>query len=668
MFKRQRVEAFLPLITHDQPAVIAAVNIELAAHGAVLPVPVASHKNAHTFIADHVVQPDPVTAERADPVVHAVDPAVPEIPVVTFRTILSGGEPDITGKIHGPDPDGCILTETEPDRTDHIFFVRLCGNDFFFVVRMDHLADKLHGIQIFAIHQHIHAGVDERRGGKTVVGSCLFDRRDQHRAHDQIPGFTFHHQHAVFVPDTAALLRHKAMDRTGKREVPETGLFLCGTDSGNFASDGGDAIRFTGDVGRRKCAFSCGHIDPVGEGGKIIVRGFHAVQTGDEGGDRSHICRVAVRIPTGGVHDLHGFVEVVSGIRPRHDHHGMIRHHMTTAAIFVIAVFFIDPVKGPVPVPILLRPGTDIPVDLHDEAVFRDHADALIQHLFHIQCIIEGGGDHGSDDLCGIDRFAIVGDPGSFGSQFCGKFHVAGGNHAESVNKDLGTDLLGNGLPVHGNTAGGGGMDAVFQAQVSRMFRGETHAAPPENGLFFQQIVQPCIAEKPVGGLSKESAVLQRADECEGAGNIVVRHDERHAHFIGTVMIQDRTELFLDPGFGSALDGSAEVHTGNFAQQSSINFFFVPFPICKHGKLLSILIQPDKRTAADWLRSVFLFRGMGSSRLSGGDGFWVRRRNRHQNHRQSRHQNHPDRRIRHRHRTHRRRIHLHRRNIHLHHR
>ena len=399
------------------------------------------------------------------------------------------------------------------------------------------------------------------------------------------------------------------MDRTGKREVPETGLFFCGTDSGDPAPDSGDAIRFAGDVGRRKCSFSCRHIDPVGEGGKIIVRCFHAVKPRNKGGDRPHICRVAVRIPPGGVHDLHGFVEVVPGIRPRHDHHGMIRHHMTAAAIFVIAVFFIDPVKGPVPIPVLLRPGTDIPVDLRNEAVFRDHADALIQHLLHPQRIIEGGGDHGSDDLCGIDRFAIVGDPGCFGSQFCGKFHVAGGNHAESVDKDLGTDLLGNGLPVHGNTAGGGGMDAVFQAQVSRMFRGETHAAPPENGLFFQQIVQPCIAEKPVGCLGVKSAVLQRADECERAGNIVIRHDERHAHFIGTVMIQNRTELFLDPGFGSALDGSAEVHTGNFAQQSGINFFFVPFPICKHGKILSILIQPDKRTAADWLRSVFCFEG-----------------------------------------------------------
>ena len=221
-------------------------------------------------------------------------------------------------------------------------------------------------------------------------------------------------------------------------------------------------------------------------------------------------------------------------------------------------------------------------MDLGDERVAGDERDSLVKEAADV-AFHEAEADQGRHHLRRVDGLAIVGDAGGLLRQGDGQRRVAGRHHAEGVDEDLRADLLGDDAAVAGRRSALRRGDSVLQVQKSRVLRRNALAAPPEDALPFEHVVEPGLAEERLRGLRIAPRILEGADEGAGAGDVVVRDHERDVEPIMDVAA-DGAEALLDGLLVPALEGPAQIDADHLAQQRFVNLLVV---VCRHGVTLA---------------------------------------------------------------------------------
>ena len=161
-----------------------------------------------------------------------------------------------------------------------------------------------------------------------------------------------------------------------------------------------------------------------------------------------------------------------------------------------------------------------------------------------------------------------AGAPGQIGREF----RVARRHQSPAVNEDLRADLLGDYLAVELDRAAQGRFNPLLQAQISRVLGGVAHAAPPEHGLLFDQIIQPGLADLRRRNLRVVAVIFQGADEGECAGDVVIGDDQRHSQAIMHVVV-DLAQALADGFVGPAFKGAAQVHADDLTQDAGVYAF-----------------------------------------------------------------------------------------------
>jgi len=149
-------------------------------------------------------------------------------------------------------------------------------------------------------------------------------------------------------------------------------------------------------------------------------------------------------------------------------------------------------------------------------------------------------------------------------SQVGGALRIARGNHRPPVNEYLRPDLLGDDWPIQRDRAAARGRDAVLKAQVSSMFGRIAQPSPPQDRLALDQVVQPGLANLLGGEREGVAVVRQRAQEGEGAGDVVVGDDEGDSALLMDVAV-DLSQLLDNHFVAPAFEGTAQVHADDLA-------------------------------------------------------------------------------------------------------
>ena len=149
-----------------------------------------------------------------------------------------------------------------------------------------------------------------------------------------------------------------------------------------------------------------------------------------------------------------------------------------------------------------------------------------------------------------------------------------GRDHGPAVDKDLGADLLGNDLAVQGGRAAAGRGDALLEAEERGVFGRVAHAAPPKDGAFLDDVVEPALPDLRGCDGAAVAVVGQGAQEGEGARDVVVGDDKGDVQIFVNVVV-DFTEPLAENLVGPALEGAAEVDADQFAEDAGVDAFAV---------------------------------------------------------------------------------------------
>ena len=226
-----------------------------------------------------------------------------------------------------------------------------------------------------------------------------------------------------------------------------------------------------------------------------IVAFADAIQSDLDPHDRSHVGCIAVGVPPGGVDNLLRFIEVVRRVSPRHGHDGMVRYDMTVATVLVIPVLFIDAVVRFSPVAVGDGPLVDIAMNRRNEAVGGNLLQCGGDNIVHV-LRDKRLANHGCDHHGCVDRLAIMRNRRRLPRQISRQLRVPRSDHAEGVDEYLRADLFSHNLPIARDGPRFRRFQPVLQTQVGRMFGRVTHAAPPQNRLPFDQVIQPHVTEE----------------------------------------------------------------------------------------------------------------------------------------------------------------------------
>ena len=214
--------------------------------------------------------------------------------------------------------------------------------------------------------------------------------------------------------------------------------------------------------------------------------------------------------------------------------------------------------------------GTEVP-DIADQTlqpVIPDETEGFVQKdvqilLLKCQSIQRrqmAGGFHGH---------AVVADRSRFPDQGGGFFGVAGITHGEAFDEDLSADLLCHRPAVLPDGAAHRGVDPVHQVQVRRVLGRPAQAAPPEDGLVLNDVVAPGLADLGGGEVLGIMVIFHGPEEAEGAGNVVIRHDQRGPHLAVDIVI-DIAEGLPDLFIGPAFNGAAQVYADQLAEDTGV--------------------------------------------------------------------------------------------------
>ncbi len=259
----------------------------------------------------------------------------------------------------------------------------------------------------------------------------------------------------------------------------------------------------------------------------------------------------------------------------------MVGDDVAAADVFAIAVALVEPGAGFAPVWL----GSVLLADLLDHAVDgRVVGDVRQGGLDELLAIVlhEGQRFHDCQRLSAVDGLAIVADAGRAPRQVGGQVGVAGCNHGPTIDEDLRADLLGNDLAVQRRRPAVRRGDARFEAQVGGVFSGASQAAPPQDGLVLDQVIEPGLADLRGGDLAREAVVGQCADEGESTGDVIIGDDQRHAQplvHVAADLAQFGHNALITP----ALEGAAQIHADDLAQHSGVDAFEIIRWKCQIG-------------------------------------------------------------------------------------
>ena len=102
---------------------------------------------------------------------------------------------------------------------------------------------------------------------------------------------------------------------------------------------------------------------------------------------------------------------------------------------------------------------------------------------------------HRRPQLGGVDRRAVVADPGRLLGEPRGEGRVAGRDDRPAVDEDLRADLFGHGLAVDADRAAGRRLDPALQIEPGRVLGGIAVAAPPQDRAVLDDVVEPGLAD-----------------------------------------------------------------------------------------------------------------------------------------------------------------------------
>ena len=249
----------------------------------------------------------------------------------------------------------------------------------------------------------------------------------------------------------------------------------------------------------------------------------HAVQA-------AHVAGIAVGVPAGARRDAQAAPEVVAAEQQRHQHRQVVGHHRTVAGVAVVAVLALDPVAHLAPV---AGSGAALAHGRHQPAQLpvADQAQPPLQQASGIRLAECQRLQHGQK-LGAVDRDAVVAHRGGGACQPCGPLGCARIGQRPAVDEDLRTDLLRHRPAVQRDRAAGWRRMPLVQAQPGGVLGGAAHPAPPQDGLVLDDVVEPGVADPARVQRRVVAVVLQGAKEHEGAGQIVVGHDQRHADLV----------------------------------------------------------------------------------------------------------------------------------------
>ena len=121
-------------------------------------------------------------------------------------------------------------------------------------------------------------------------------------------------------------------------------------------------------------------------------------------------------------------------------------------------------------------------------------------------------------------------------------------------------------------------MNAVCSVELPR---------PPHHRMVavLDEVVEPRLADLLRRQIRVAVVVLHRADEGEGAADVVVGDDQTLVEFVVDVIV-DLAEAFLDALVGPALEGPAEVDADDLAEHARVDaLLVVGWQVGGHGGL-----------------------------------------------------------------------------------
>ena len=102
-------------------------------------------------------------------------------------------------------------------------------------------------------------------------------------------------------------------------------------------------------------------------------------------------------------------------------------------------------------------------------------------------------------------------DTGGATCQVGRQLRIARGYHRPTVNKYLGADLFSYDLAIQGNRSTCRRLNTFFEPQIRRMLGRISQATPPEDGTFFDEIVEPGLANLSRRNIRIVAIVRQRS-------------------------------------------------------------------------------------------------------------------------------------------------------------
>ena len=287
----------------------------------------------------------------------------------------------------------------------------------------------------------------------------------------------------------------------------------------------------------------------------------HAVQAADVAG-------VAVRVPARARRDGQAALEVGAAHQQRHQHRQVVGHHRAVAGVAVVAVLALDPVAHLAPVP---GRRTAVAHRRHQPAQHRvpDESQPLLQQAPGVR-LLEGQRLQHRQELRAVDGDAVVADAGGLARQPRGARRRSGIGQRPPVGEDLRANLLRHRAAVQGDRTAGRRRVSLPQPQPGGVLGGAAHAAPPQDGLVLDDVVEPGLADLARAQGRIVTVVLQRPEENERARQVVVRHDQRHAHLV-VDEVGDLAETFPDRRVAPALHRAPQVDADQLAEHAGVD-------------------------------------------------------------------------------------------------
>ena len=200
-------------------------------------------------------------------------------------------------------------------------------------------------------------------------------------------------------------------------------------------------------------------------------------------------------------------------------------------------------------------------------------ARTLVENLIQI-FLIKGICLHAAEKTGRVDRNSVVGDRRAGTDQTVCPLRVTRTHHGIGIHEDLGADLLGNHRAVQRHAAALGCGNAFLQAKVSGVLCRISKAAPPEDGLVLDDVIEPGFTDLPRGDLSGKVRILHRAEKTKGTGQIIIRHDQRQIQLLMNVVIYIRktaADLLIRP----ALHRASQINADHLAQNTGVYFLTI---------------------------------------------------------------------------------------------